>query len=264
MKTVLHPNQVSVAKALGIDAAQMTSAEEAIIAIETSLGKASMELRARWFVVSVLRHLMKAKWVGLDDCSVDEARQRDLTRDCLAVKGFATSLRTVTKDTRSRFRLVGFASAKNIDRGMLSTGTKAYKIAASIVLQSDLFGTRAQAASSQPKPDSKQDPMPKTNPKRAESKVVEKSVVGRRAKRRGYVGADLAKEGGTTEVQSPEDDARSMSEEEFASLDAALSKSDAEIVQQNWIDQAREDRRSRILGILAGVGFFVFIALLFL
>ena len=34
----------------------------------------------------------------------------------------------------------------------------------------------------------------------------------------------------------------SMSKEEFAVLDAALSKSDAEIIQQNWGDQHNEDR----------------------
>jgi hypothetical protein len=56
----------------------------------------------------------------------------------------------------------------------------------------------------------------------------------------------------------------SMSKEEFAGLDAALTKNDAEIIQQSWSDQQNEDRWSRILGLLAGVGFFVFVALLFL
>jgi len=48
----------------------------------------------------------------------------------------------------------------------------------------------------------------------------------------------------------------SMSKEEFAVLDAALSKSDAEIIQQNWGDQHNEDRWSLMLDLLAGVGFF--------
>ena len=55
-----------------------------------------------------------------------------------------------------------------------------------------------------------------------------------------------------------------MTEEEFADLDATLRKNDAHIVQQSWADQRNEDRWSRILGVLAGVGFFVFVALLFL
>lgn len=56
----------------------------------------------------------------------------------------------------------------------------------------------------------------------------------------------------------------SINKEEFAVVGAALSKSDAEIIQQNWGDQHNEDRWSLMLGLLAGVGFFVFVALLLL
>ena len=55
----------------------------------------------------------------------------------------------------------------------------------------------------------------------------------------------------------------STCKEEFAELDGTLSKNDAEIIQQNWGDQQNEDPWSRPLGLLAGVGFFVFVALLF-
>ena len=54
-----------------------------------------------------------------------------------------------------------------------------------------------------------------------------------------------------------------MDKEELAGLDAALSKNDAEIIQQNWGDQQNKDRWSWLLGLLAGVVFFVFVALLF-
>jgi hypothetical protein len=66
----------------------------------------------------------------------------------------------------------------------------------------------------------------------------------------------------TMERASGENKKMSMSKEEFAVLDAALSKSDAEIIQQNWGDQHNEDRWSLMLDLLAGVGFFVFVALL--
>jgi|TARA_B110000881_G_scaffold34376_1_gene26752 hypothetical protein len=46
----------------------------------------------------------------------------------------------------------------------------------------------------------------------------------------------------TMETVSGENKKMSMSKEEFAVLDAALSKSDAEIIQQNWGDQHNEDR----------------------
>ncbi|MBL4728123.1 MAG: hypothetical protein JKY40_01965 [Gammaproteobacteria bacterium] len=68
----------------------------------------------------------------------------------------------------------------------------------------------------------------------------------------------------TLEKMQGEDQAAPMSKQEFADLDAALTKSNVEIIQQNWGDHQHEDRWSRLLGILAGVGFFVFTALLFL
>ena len=95
-------------------------------------------------------------------------------------------------------------------------------------------------------------------------KEVEKTVVGRRAKRRGYSIGESMPVGDTLKVTSEENQTVSMSKEEFAGLDAALSKNDAEIIQQNWDYQQNEDRWSRLLGLLAGVGFFVFVALLLL
>ncbi len=268
MNTVLHPNQSAVAKELGIDVAEMASAEDAINAIEMKLGEASAQVRARWFAVSVLRHLKKAKWHELNDSTVDEKQQRKLAKACLAVKGFATSLGTVTKDSRSKFRFVGFASSKNIERGMLATGTKAYKIAAAVVAEAGLIEEHAEASSNllQPQAETKPKPKPKSKSKskRTQSKAVEKSVVGRRAKRRAYAQGDTEQATDTADALANKNESAAMSREEFASLDAALSKSDTEIVQQNWVDQPNEDRLSRILGILAGVGFFIFIALLFL
>tara|TARA_B110000444_G_scaffold207194_1_gene201094 strand:- start:1046 stop:1327 length:282 start_codon:yes stop_codon:yes gene_type:complete len=92
---------------------------------------------------------------------------------------------------------------------------------------------------------------------------VEKTVVGRRAKRRGYIEDVANNVADTAVVTSGKKQAVSMSKEEFADLDVALGKSDTEIIQQNWSDQQGEERWSRILGLLAGVGFFVFVALLF-
>lgn len=92
---------------------------------------------------------------------------------------------------------------------------------------------------------------------------MEKTVVGRRAKRRGYIEDVANNVADTAVVTSGKKQAVSMSKEEFADLDVALGKSDTEIIQQNWSDQQGEERWSRILGLLAGVGFFVFVALLF-
>lgn len=260
MSPVLHPNQSKVAIDVGVEAAATASVDDVIDAIETKLGTASMEVRSHWFVISVLRHLRKAKWTSLDDCPLSEKRQRSLTKACIAVKGFTTSLGTVTKDNRSKFRLVGFASSKNIERGMLATGTKAYKIVSAVILEAGVLDELAEVAVKPPKSKSK----PEAKQRSARVKVEEKSVVGRRAKRRGYDGDERKHVTEAAAQVSGKNQAASMSEEEFASLDAALSQNTAEPVQQSWSDQVNEDRWSRVLGVLAGVGFFVFIALLFL
>lgn len=254
----LHPNQSSVALELGLDVAKLSSAEAVVEAIESKFGKAAQEESARWFAISVLKHLRKAKWTDPAESGLDEAGQKNLAKDCLAVEGFSTSLHTVTKDARSKFRIVGFASSKKIERGVLATGTKAYKIAAYIIIEAGLVEQHAEPKSS--KAASKK----KAKSRRPPLKEVEKTVVGRRAKRRGYFDNEIINVADVAEVTSEKDQAVSMSKEEFADLDAALSKNDTEIIQQNWGDQPNEDRWSRILGILAGVGFFVFVALLFL
>jgi len=225
---------------------------------------------ARWFAISVLRHLRKEKWSTPKGSDLDDVGQKNLAKNCLAVEGFSSSLRTVTKDARSKFRIIGFASSKKIERGVLATGTKAYKIAANTIFETGLVARQTKPASSKTTlkreaADQQLELKPELKPKIKEKlKEVEKTVVSRRAKRRGYSEVEPIGAGDTIEATSGKNQAVSMSKEEFAGLDAALSKNDAKIVQQNWGDQQNEDRWSRILGLLAGVGLFVVVALLFL
>ena len=261
----LHPNQSSLATALGLDMAKFSSVAAVVDAIESTLGKVAEEESARWFAVSVLRHLRKAKWSTPRDSDLDDAGQKDLAKGCLAVDGFSASLRTVIKDSRSKFRIVGFASSKKIERGVLATGTKAYKIAVNTIVAAGLAARKTKPASYKTTTKKKVDPQPQLKPELKDKlKEVEKTVVGRRAKRRGYSIGESMPVGDTLKVTSEENQTVSMSKEEFAGLDAALSKNDAEIIQQNWDYQQNEDRWSRLLGLLAGVGFFVFVALLLL
>jgi len=265
----LHPNQSSVATALGLDMAMLSSVAAVVDAIESTLGKVAEEESARWFAISVLRHLRKAKWSTPHDSDLDDAGQKDLAKGCLAVDGFSASLRTVIKDSRSKFRIVGFASSKKIERGVLATGTKAYKIAVNTIVAAGLAARKTKPASYKTTTKKKADPQPQSKSElkpelKDKLKEVEKTVVGRRAKRRGYSIGESMPVGDTLKVTSEENQTVSMSKEEFAGLDVALSKNDAEIIQQNWDDQQNEDRWSRLLGLLAGVGFFVFVALLLL
>jgi len=263
----LHPNQISVAVELGLDLANLSSAAAVVDAIESKLGKVAEEECARWFTISVLRHLRKAKWAEPSCSDLDEAKQKNLAKDCLAVEGFSSSLRTVTKDARSKFRIIGFASIKKIERGVLSTGTKAYKITAKLINEAGLAERKSKQASN--KTESKKKAADQSLELAPELKPESKEVVGRRAKRRGYSEDESIGAEDTAEATSGKNQTMSMSKEEFAGLDVTLSKNDAEIIQQNWGDlqnwgdQQNEDRWSRPLGLLAGVGFFVFVALLF-
>ena len=257
----LHPNQITVAAELGLDLANLSSAAAVVDAIESKLGKVAEEECARWFTISVLRHLRKAKWTEPSCSDLDEAKQKNLAKDCLAVEGFSSSLRTVTKDARSKFRIIGFASSKKIERGVLSTGTKAYKITAKLINEAGLAERKSKQASN--KTESKKKAADQSLELEPELKPESKEVVGRRAKRRGYSEDESIGAEDTAEATSGKNQTMSMSKEEFAGLDATLSKNDAEIIQQNWGDQQNEDRWSRPLGLLAGVGFFVFVALLF-
>ena len=261
----LHPNQTSVAVELGLDLANLSSAAAVVDAIESKLGKVAEEECARWFTISVLRHLRKAKWTEPSCSDLDEAKQKNLAKDCLAVEGFSSSLRTVTKDARSKFRIIGFASSKKIERGVLSTGTKAYKITAKLIIEAGLAERKSKQASNKTESKKKAadqslelEPELKQNQKksRKQSSVVGRNVVVTRKMNPLVRKIPL-------EVTSGKNQTMSMSKEEFAGLDATLSKNDAEIIQQNWGDQQNEDRWSRPLGLLAGVGFFVFVALLF-
>ena len=257
----LHPNQITVAAELGLDLANLSSAAAVVDAIESKLGKLAEDECARWFTISVLRHLCKAKWTEPPGSDLDEAKQKNLAKDCLAVEGFSSSLRAATKDARSKFRIIGFASSKKIERGVLSTGTKAYKITAKLINEAGLAERKSKQASN--KTESKKKAADQSLELEPELKPESKEVVGRRAKRRGYSEDESIGAEDTAEATSGKNQTMSMSKEEFAGLDATLSKSDAEIIQQNWGDQQNEDRWSRPLGLLAGVGFFVFVALLF-
>lgn len=254
----LHPNQGSVAIGLGLDVAKLGSPEDAVDAIESKLGTAAEEECARWFALSVLRHLRKEKWATPNRSGLDDASQKSLAKDCLAVEGFSASLRIVTKDARSKYRIVGFASSKKIERGVLATGTKGYKIAATIIVEAGLVERQAEQANK------KAAFKKKTESREPELEEVEKAVTGRSVKRRGYFEDEPMSVIDTLGATSGKNQGVSMSKEEFADLDAAMSKNDAEITQQNWADQPNEDRWSRVLGLLAGVGFIVFLALLFL
>ena len=220
---------------------------------------------AWWFAISVLRYLCKGKWTDPSGSDLDEAKLKNLAKDCLAVDGFSSSLRAVTKDARTKFRIIGFARSKEIERDVLATSTKAYKITAKLIIKAGLAERKSKQASNkiQSKKKAADQSLELEPALKPESKEVEKKAVRRMVKHRGYSEDESISSEDTVKATPRKSQTMSMSKEEFAGLDAALSENDAEIIQQNWGDQQNKDSWSRLLGLLAGVGFFVFFALLF-
>jgi len=180
-----NPGQCLVAKELGIDVAALTNADVAVALIEEKLGKEAVEVRARWFVLSVLRHLSKEKWTALPESQLSDARQISLAKDCLAVEGFSTSLRTVTKDNRTKYRLLGFASKRDTGRGVLSTSSKAYKMAVCVLQEDGLVDVEKRKVNSSPKNGQKNSKYKKTArlEEAAETSVSRNKGVAGRVKR---------------------------------------------------------------------------------
>ena len=95
----------------------------------------------------MLKHLRKVKWAEPSGTDLDDLSRKDLAKDCLAVERFSSSLRRVTKDARSKFRIIGFASSKKTESGLLAAGTKAYKIAANLIVEAGLVARQTEQAS---------------------------------------------------------------------------------------------------------------------
>ncbi len=94
------------------------------------------------------------------------------------------------------------------------------------------------------KTQSKKKPADQSLELKPDSKIVGKTAISRTAKRRGYSEDESIGVEDTVVATSGKNQTVSMSKEELAGLDAALSKNDAEIIQQNWGDQHSEDRWS--------------------
>ena len=126
-------NQLSLAADLGIGLQAEASLDSLILEIEQSLGDKSIEEQARWFVLSVLRHLNREKWLEPTASNLDMSRQYALARDCLAIDGFKKSMKVLLKNRHCVFTLLRFRASKDVKNKIMSTATNAYKIAATVL-----------------------------------------------------------------------------------------------------------------------------------
>lgn len=249
LETDIAESQLALAKRLDIAVAEFPTTTALVEKIEESLGQGTMLELSRWFVMSVLCHSNKLPWLSLADCELDEEKQYALARRYIHSDEYKQSLRTVLKENRCKFTLIRFAKSRNIEKRTLSTTTKAFKHAQTLLKEESLLtATNTKARKT------------KSKPSATKKKAADKgSLVDRRAARRGYFDDEfldfLNPDGeGFKENES----GSSLSDEEFAELDAKIDIP-GEPVIEGWSGAASEDRSSLIVGLAAGCLMFALV-----
>ena len=256
---------VDLPRQFHISLSDNNSLQDLMQAFDKALGQKYLLEQARWFIMSVYRHLTKSKWDSLSDAGLSLDQQYELAEIYVSSDKFKQSLITVLKDPRTRFTILGFAKARNLDKRVLSTTTKAYQHAREVLASRELVVTKASRKNSAPASATPEQVSEATG--NATEARQPASVVNRRAARRGFsettdaigaqAGADVVAEEIDTDSQA------AMSEEEFAELDQMISNSEKPAAP-NWTYQTNEDRLSLLLGLAAGCGFFALVLWMFL
>lgn len=269
----ISASQLHLAAELNIDDADVLSASELIAAIESRLGDRTALECARWFIMSVLRHERQALWNNPDKSDIAREYQYDLAAQCLAAPEFVQSIKTVLKGDSCKYMLVEFRRTRNPRKHILANTTIAYQRAIGILRQAQLLGLN-------PDPDS-------ANSAHEQSSGLSADITTtnmRRASRRGFSvdvarqdesGAfgDLSDKPGHGIAHATQDMAvvtatqttlnTGMTAQEYAELERALSRQKASLpIHKSWHRFGDNERRSWLLGLLAG--FAAFAAILFI
>lgn len=267
----ISPQQAELANSLGISLDESSDLPQLMLALDKALGQKCLLEQARWFILSVYRHLTKASWDSVTESALSLDQQYELAEIYISSDKFKQSLITVLKDPRTRFTLLGFAKSRNLERRVLSTTTKAFQHAKEILADKELVASKLVKKQGQASTNSKSQSeiiaengsAPLTRP----DTEAGSSVVNRRATRRGFADAKHLNdksdvEAGSVEQASSKAD-QAMSEEEFAELEEELSSS-KKPAATNWTYETNEDRLSLLLGLAAGGGFCALVLWIFL
>ncbi len=239
--THLTAEQLQFAAGLGIEGRQGEDVTAFILRIEQQLGQDSLLELARWFLLSVLRHLQQQDWQSPDGCGIEQARQYELAAEFIARDEYKQSLLVVLKDHRFRFALLRFAKGRNPQQRILSSSTKAFRHAKGILVRHGLVDARmVNRRGRRPV----RNTMPEVN-----------TTSSRRAARRGarLIAPEQALH--LNESAEAKKSPSEMSEEEFVELDKVLAGSDSQ-AGQPWTYQTNDERLSLLLGALAGGALF--------
>lgn len=262
-ESVISDNQRAFAESLGIAVADFASIESLVEEIEKSLGQSTMLEQSRWFVMSVLCHSNRCNWFSIDESDIDKEKQYEIASSYISSDDFKQSLRTVLKEDRCKFTLIRFAKSRNIEKRTLSTTTKAFKHAQSLLKELGLIKAAKARVSKTKKEQSTKKVQQKTIPK-AKSEQDKDSLAGRRASRRGYFDDEFLDFLNPQEATGgPLDSLVQMSDEEFEELDAKIDMQ-AGPVFENWSGEQAEDRTSLLVGLAAGGVMFAVVIWLFI
>lgn len=218
----------------------------------------SPEELARWFVISVLRHLRGQRWPTPDASSLDRQQQEQLASEFIADPAARKSLLSVLRDTRLRGRLVDFAQSRDPGRGVMADSTVAFRQASQLLRQQGLVeaekpGPPAEAVG--PEPVAEQ--MQPANQSLAPAGRAADSISQRRAaRRRAGIEAVSAQQPRSSTQRGT---GSKMSDEEYAQLDAALSRAPESPRLPESRPAFKEDRVSLLAGMLAGVLVFLLV-----
>jgi hypothetical protein len=263
---VISNNQRAFAEGLEIVVPDFLAIEALIEKIEDSLGQNTMLEQSRWFVMSVLCHSNRCAWDSIDDSEIDKEKQYEIAGNYIATDDFKQSLRTVLKEDRCKFTLLRFAKSRNLEKRTLSTTTKAFKHAQSLLKGLGLINptkTKARKTLEDQKDQKikKAETKSDSKPKAGQDKDL---LVHRRAARRGYFEDDFLNFlNPLQESEKQTNFSGQMSDQEFEELDAKIDIS-AESSFVNWPSAQSEDRTSLLVGLAAGGVMFAVMIWLFI
>ena len=276
----ISDNQRAFAESLGVVVSDFPDIEALVEKIETSLGQNTMLEQSRWFVMSVLCHSNRCAWLTIDESEIDKEKQYEIAGSYIGTDGFKQSLRTVLKEGRCKFTLLRFAKSRNIEKRTLSTTTKAFKHAQSLLKELGLINA-AKATTrkvtkvenvknvknvkkveiAQKTKDAQQAKKARQSTSlKTKSEADRDSLAERRSAPRGDFEDDILN------FLNPQQESEEllnsqvqMSDQEFAELDAKIDMAVGSVFE-NWSGQESENRASLLVGLAAvGVMFGVVI-----
>ena len=206
---------------------------------------------ARWFLLSVRRHVLKAQWEDADRGYADESglsldQQQQLAESFLQDRSALQSLRLVLRAPELQNRLIRFGEVRDIQQQQLTEDSKAYLHAEQLLLQA-----------AQPAHRNKQAALASVSTNRP-------TIASRRAARRAaQVQSLLEGEANTPETgegsKAGSNNSNEMSDAEFDYLQRALAENDSEVAGRRNRFRINPDHLSLLYGVLAGLLLFVMV-----